>query len=133
MRQVVGIVLYQGANLILVREGDQDVWKLPGGGQEPGENDQQTIERELAEELPSVMMLGHPRFMGTLVGPSPWSGDICMVAVYTAPFAAEGITPGAEISVTMLASIEEALQLTASTPLSYRAVRLFETFRRLIL
>ena len=63
-----GAVILDG-KILLVRHNRLNLWQIPGGIQETGESIQQTIERELLEELGLVLKTGelisvfsHPRW-----------------------------------------------------------------------
>ncbi|RXJ73592.1 thiamine-phosphate phosphorylase [Veronia nyctiphanis] len=54
IRVVAGVVVKSGKVLLTQRRdknGQQGLWEFPGGKVEPGETDQQALERELDEEL----------------------------------------------------------------------------------
>lgn len=57
LTHVVNICLIQDGKILLVlkrKVGWDDHWILPGGKQEPGEDDTRTLQRELGKELPGL-------------------------------------------------------------------------------
>lgn len=51
IREAVRAIVVRGDEVLLIRHSDDVNWNLPGGGIEPGETTEQTVARELAEEL----------------------------------------------------------------------------------
>jgi 8-oxo-dGTP pyrophosphatase MutT (NUDIX family) len=47
---VLGIVLDSNNRVLLIRRSGQDRWIFPGGQNEPGESDKETVVREVIEE-----------------------------------------------------------------------------------
>jgi 8-oxo-dGTP pyrophosphatase MutT (NUDIX family) len=66
---VRGLVVDDAGRTLLFRYGNEYAmwWIPPGGGQEPGENDEQTLRRELREEC---------GLTGFEIGPRLWERDI---------------------------------------------------------
>jgi 8-oxo-dGTP pyrophosphatase MutT (NUDIX family) len=61
--QTAGLVVVQERKLPLAFSRNKQAWYLPGGKKEPGENDQQTLVREVQEELGMVFQPEELRFM----------------------------------------------------------------------
>jgi ADP-ribose pyrophosphatase YjhB (NUDIX family) len=61
--------IIQDGKILLVRHNLVNKWQIPGGGQEIGESIQQTVEREIKEELnldltagPLISIYSHPKW-----------------------------------------------------------------------
>jgi ADP-ribose pyrophosphatase YjhB (NUDIX family) len=64
-----GAIIHEG-KILLVRHGALKKWQIPGGLQEIGESIQQTVHREIKEELsldlvagPLIAVYSHPKWM----------------------------------------------------------------------
>jgi 8-oxo-dGTP diphosphatase len=64
------LVAQQDYKLLLVRVRDNQHWYLPGGKIEPGESAEQTLHRELLEELGVVIEPQSVRYLYTVTGPA---------------------------------------------------------------
>ncbi|MEK3978829.1 NUDIX domain-containing protein [Psychrobacillus sp. FSL K6-2836] len=70
MRNSAKAVIIKDDKLLTIKlyENDETYYILPGGGQEPGENLQQTIERECMEELGAEVTIGELLFVREYIG-----------------------------------------------------------------
>jgi 8-oxo-dGTP pyrophosphatase MutT (NUDIX family) len=64
------LVAQRDEKLLLVRVRDNLHWYLPGGKVEPGELPEQTLQRELLEELGVVIEPQSVRYLYTVTGPA---------------------------------------------------------------
>src|SRR3989344_3272849 len=61
----VGLLIIKDRKYLLTREKGKDFYAVPGGGQENGENDLQTLKRELREELDLELTFPVKHFLTT--------------------------------------------------------------------
>jgi 8-oxo-dGTP diphosphatase len=64
------LIAQQDHKLLLVRVRNNQHWYLPGGKIEPGESAEQTLHRELLEELGVVIEPQSVRYLYTVTGPA---------------------------------------------------------------
>jgi len=83
MRNIACVAIIQNKKVLLTKESGREIWTLPGGQIETGENSQQTIGREIAEELPDLK-INDLKFYKKFCGHSPHQGDLISVDVYLA-------------------------------------------------
>lgn len=77
MMIVIGAVIIRPEGILLVREEVwSDTWIFPGGIREEGETNEVCLVRELAEELPGLVVEGFQHY-GTFPGRVP-KGEICL-------------------------------------------------------
>lgn len=50
-RETAKVILVQGNAVLLCNQAGEPIWHLPGGGIEAGESPEQTLKRELREEI----------------------------------------------------------------------------------
>lgn len=62
-----GVAVLKGAEVLLIRRGDNGLWDVPGGGMKPGETPEAAARRKLTEEtslsvgvLRSLAVFQHP-------------------------------------------------------------------------
>jgi 8-oxo-dGTP diphosphatase len=61
----IGLAVIEGDRLLLVKKRNSDFYILPGGKPEQGENDIETLSREIDEELGCGIAAERLRFLGT--------------------------------------------------------------------
>ena len=94
----VALLYIEDRKVLAARSHGKDRWYLPGGKREPGETDEDTLRREIREELSVEVEPGTLRHMGTYEGAahgrSP--GTVVRMACYTAAWSGE-LRPSGEI------------------------------------
>ncbi len=95
MRAAVNAAIIDYGKLLLVKK--KDVWILPGGKPEKGEDDFQCLEREVSEEL-SGTILENFVYYGEFTGKTPHKGDFLTARVYFADIKGTLYNPSSEIS-----------------------------------
>jgi ADP-ribose pyrophosphatase YjhB (NUDIX family)/uncharacterized membrane protein len=116
----VAWVLIENKKMLCVRSKDKDLFYLPGGKREPGETDQQTLIREIQEELsvaldPQSMVLVKV-FEAPADGQSP--GVIVRMHCYKANYKGE-LTPQSEIAEMQWLPYEQGYQVSAAGQLVF--------------
>ena len=64
----VALLHVQDRRVLVARSRGKDRWYLPGGKREPGETDEQTLRREIREELGVDVLPGTLHHVGTYEG-----------------------------------------------------------------
>jgi ADP-ribose pyrophosphatase YjhB (NUDIX family) len=84
--------------LVALNEGN-DTWFLPGGHREAGETEEQTLIREVKEELDVDILLDSIKYFDTFEAQAHGApeGELVTVACYSASFEGE-LTASSEIS-----------------------------------
>ncbi len=87
-----------GKVLVALNEGN-DTWFLPGGRREPGETDEQTLIREVKEELAVDIVPDSIKYFDTFEAQAFGApeGELVRVACYSASFEGE-LTASSEIA-----------------------------------
>ena len=95
-----------------------DAWFLPGGGREPGETDEQTLIREVKEELSVDIIPQTIEYFDTFAGQAYGApeGEIARVTCYSASFEGE-IRASSEIAEIDFFSYSQKDQTSAPTQL----------------
>lgn len=107
LRQVIGAAIIEQRKILLVKK--KDVWILPGGKPESGEDDLQCLIREAAEELPGLR-LSNFNLYRSFVGKSPHQGDQIILKIYLATRETENrFQSGAEITAHAWLTLTQAL------------------------
>jgi len=101
--RVIGIVIKEGKLLMLKGRGYKELW-TPGGKMEVGEIDEETLKRELKEEL--HVILKDCKFFKEYSGKSFYGDAMVRERVYITTIAGE-ITPSAEIESHLWLSRED--------------------------
>ncbi|MFG2351137.1 NUDIX hydrolase [Streptomyces phaeochromogenes] len=83
----VAWVLVREGRVLVTRDEDRDLFYFPGGMREPGESDNETLVREIEEELQAVIVAGTLVHFGTFETRSDHDGRvefrmICYAAVH---------------------------------------------------
>ena len=84
MRRIVNAAVIRDGEILLIREKGRNVLTLPGGEVEPGETEEQCLEREISEELACVKPKKVFTYFRSVEAESPGRGDVISVAVYLA-------------------------------------------------
>lgn len=86
--RVYALAFTGDGGILLVGDEDEEQWWLPGGGVEDGESDEQTLERELAEEAGATVaqreLLGYQRVDDSLAGVSHQAFYWCRITLPSA-------------------------------------------------
>ncbi|MBI3190517.1 NUDIX domain-containing protein [archaeon] len=73
LRKIAAIIL-ENRKFLVVRDGSQDFFKMPGGKIERNESDEECLQRELMEELSIIPK--ETEFIGSAMGVTPNGEDI---------------------------------------------------------
>lgn len=87
----VALVYLQDKKVLMVRSKDKDLWFIPGGKREGDETDEETLEREVKEELGVEVNLASVRYYGAFEAQAYGKpeGTIVCILCYTATFFGE--------------------------------------------
>jgi 8-oxo-dGTP diphosphatase len=96
MEKIAWILIRDG-RLLVARNRDREKFYLPGGRQEPGETDAQTLAREIAEELTAVIDEATLRHVATVTAERDGAAGTVHMTCYTADHHGE-LLPAAEIA-----------------------------------
>jgi len=103
----VGWILIRDRKLLGVRSYGKTLFYIPGGKREAGESDEETLSREVAEEL-SVQIRGDRTYIGEFSAPADGKvGVTVMVQCYQAEYTGD-LQPSAEIEELGWLGIEDA-------------------------
>lgn len=72
----VGGIILNGKKMLVVREKGKDMVFMPGGEIEKGENDEQSIRRELKEEL--GVEVKKIKYYDTITGPAAYANNVLL-------------------------------------------------------
>jgi 8-oxo-dGTP pyrophosphatase MutT (NUDIX family) len=81
----VAWVRLEDGRILCARPRGKDIFYIPGGKREDGESDQQTLLREIAEELTVALRPETVRHMGTYQAEQP-DGAVVRMSCYTAEY-----------------------------------------------
>jgi 8-oxo-dGTP diphosphatase len=104
--------------LLLIKRGHEPglgLWSLPGGRIEPGETDQQAVQREVREETGLIVTCG--RLVGVVQRPGP-SGTVFDIRDYAASASGGELRPGDDaagarwVTAAQAAALEDGAELT---------------------
>ncbi len=110
MRKVIDAISFKDGKILVVKK--KDIWILPGGKPEEGEDDIECLLRECKEELPDSQFIITKKYK-EFIGQTPHTGDIIITKTYFAKVSGS-IKPSAEISEANFISKEDI----SSIPLS---------------
>jgi 8-oxo-dGTP pyrophosphatase MutT (NUDIX family) len=107
----VALVHIRDRRVLVARSRGKDRWYLPGGKREPGESDEETLRREIREELSVEIQPGTLRHVGTYEGEAHGqpSGSVVRMACYTALWSGQ-LEPGREIEQLDLLGFDDRAQ-----------------------
>lgn len=91
------LVARQGGKLLLVRVRDNQVWYFPGGKIDPGETPEESLSREVQEELGLTIRPASFRHIGTVEGENHDRTATARLRCYEAALPGDPV-PAAEIS-----------------------------------
>ncbi|MEO6077173.1 MAG: NUDIX domain-containing protein [Candidatus Andersenbacteria bacterium] len=88
----------EGRKILSTRSKGKDAWYIPGGKREAGESDEQTLIREVKEELTVDLVTSSIKHLGTFKAQAHGKpeGVFVQMTCYTADYAGE-LTPASEI------------------------------------
>lgn len=95
MRKAINLIAIQDKKILLTKK--KQVWILPGGKPEAEETDLECLSRELAEELPKLIVIDDFKPYKSFSGKTPHKGDMLEAITYFATVEGE-ITPSMEIT-----------------------------------
>ncbi|MEV4258424.1 NUDIX domain-containing protein [Spirillospora sp. NPDC049652] len=97
----VAWIRLEDGRILTARSHGKDTHYLPGGKREPGETDEQTLVREIAEELTVALDPATVRHAGTWEAQAHGKdeGVVVRMTCYTADYTGD-LTPAAEIAET---------------------------------
>lgn len=92
-------LIVQESRILAVRSTGKDTYYLPGGKREPGETDQETLIREIEEELSVQIQPASIAYYGAFEAQAHGKpeGTIVRLTCYTGDFAGE-LKPASEIA-----------------------------------
>lgn len=90
----IAAIILNGKRVLSVREKDTEVWLIPGGGHKSGETHEETLKRELWEEL--SVALKEVEFFGQVIEPAIWEDGEVAADIYFAKVEGKPI-PSSEI------------------------------------
>jgi len=84
----VAWIRLEGGTILGTRSRGKDTYYLPGGKREPGETDEQTLAREIREELSVAILPGTTVYFGTFEAQAHGhlDGTIVRMTCYTADY-----------------------------------------------
>ena len=82
MKTKIGAIILKEGKILAVRKKKTDVFIIPGGQPNEGETPEETLKRELKEEL--GVESGCFRLFGTFVAPAMFEAEKIKIAVYSA-------------------------------------------------
>lgn len=112
MRKAVSLISIENRKILLVKKNK--TWILPGGKPNLGESDIECLARELAEELPELIVIGDFKFYKIFTGRTPHKGDVIEVLTYFANIKG-GIKPAMEIDEALWVDNFEGIKLSEVT------------------
>jgi len=94
----VALLYVNDRKVLVARSRGEDRWNLPGGKREPGETDEETLRREIREELSVDVLPGTVRHVGTYEGSAHGQrpGTKVRMACYDAQWSGQ-LRPSGEI------------------------------------
>ena len=96
MEKIAWVVIRDG-RLLVARNQGREKFYLPGGRQEPGETDAQTLAREIAEELTAVIVESTMRHVATVTADRDGADGSVHMTCYAADHHGK-LVPASEIA-----------------------------------
>ena len=111
-------------HLLSTRSRGKDRYYIPGGKREPGETDQQTLLREIREELTVVLDPASVQYVGTFEAPAHGhpAGVLVRMTCYQAAYAGT-LQPAAEIEEVVWLTYRHRSQVSAVDQLIFDWLR----------
>jgi len=82
MKQKIAAIILKGSKILAVRKKDTDIYIMPGGGPEGNETHEETLTRELKEEL--NVKPHNVKFFGSFVEPAIFEDGNIEAHIYLA-------------------------------------------------
>ncbi|HEX8327618.1 MAG TPA: NUDIX domain-containing protein [Hymenobacter sp.] len=121
--KIAWLHLHHG-RLLSTRSRGKDRYYIPGGKREPGETDQQTLLREISEELTVVLDPASVAYVGTFEAPAHGhpAGVLVRMTCYQAAYTGT-LQPAAEIEEVMWLTYRHRPQVSAVDQLIFDWLR----------
>ncbi|NCD69923.1 NUDIX hydrolase [Mucilaginibacter agri] len=87
----IAFVYIKDRKILSTRSNGKSVWYIPGGKREPGENDMETLSRELKEELNIEVSFPEVRYIGVFKAQAHGhpDGTVVKMTCYTGAYTGE--------------------------------------------